>query len=102
MTECKYTLIPFLSGVKLEDGGDTPMVENKLYRQLVWILLYLTHSRPNLSYVVGIVSRFMQELHELHWKVANHILRYVQGTITFGIHYATKSTLDLIGFNDFE
>jgi hypothetical protein len=71
-----------------------------LYRQLVGSLLYLTHSRPDLSYVVGAVSRFMQEPHELHWKVAKHILRYIQGTITFGIHYAKDSTLDLIGFTD--
>jgi hypothetical protein len=64
------------------------LVDNTLYKQLVGILLYLTHSRPDLSYVVGAVSRFMQEPHELHWKVAKCILRYVHGTITFGIHYA--------------
>ena len=44
----------------------------------------------------------MQEPHELHWKVVKHILRYVQGTITFGIHYAANSTLDLIRFIDFD
>jgi hypothetical protein len=98
MTDCKSAPTPFLSGVKLEDGGETPLVDNTLYKQLVGILLYLTHSKPDLSYVVGAVSRFMQESHELHWKAAKCILRYVQGTITFGIHYATDSTLDLIGF----
>jgi hypothetical protein len=102
MTNCKSALTSFLSGVKLEDGGDTPLVDSTLYRQLVGILLYLTHSKPDLSYVVGAVSRFMQELHELHWKDTKCILRNVQGTITFGIHYATDSTLDLIGFTDSE
>jgi hypothetical protein len=42
----------------------------------------------------------MQELHELHWKDAKRILRYVQGTITFGIHYEVDSTLYLIGFTN--
>jgi hypothetical protein len=42
----------------------------------------------------------MQEPHELHWKAAKHILQYLQGTITFGIHYAEDSTLYLIGFTD--
>jgi hypothetical protein len=42
----------------------------------------------------------MQEPHELHWKVAKCIIRYVQGTITFWIHYATDSTLDIIGFTN--
>eukprot|EP00253_Pinus_taeda_P032902 PITA_32902 len=67
---------------------------------LVGSLLYLTHSRPDLSYAVGAVSRYMQEPHELHWNAAKHILRYVQGTITYGIHYAANCSLNLIGFTD--
>jgi hypothetical protein len=74
MTDCKSAPNPFLSRVRIEDGGDTPLVDNALHRQLVGSLLYLTHSRPNLSYAVGVVSRFMQDLHELHWKVGKHIL----------------------------
>jgi hypothetical protein len=77
MTDCKSTPTPFLSGVKLEDGGETPLVDNTLYIHLVGRLLYLTHSRLDLSYAVGAVSRFMQELHELHWKDAKHTLRYI-------------------------
>jgi hypothetical protein len=77
MTDYKSAPTRFLSGVKLEDGEETPLVDNTLYIQLVGSLLYLTHSRPNLSYVVGAVSRFMQEPHELHWKAAKCILRYV-------------------------
>ena len=100
MTDCKSAPTPFLSGVKLEDGGETPLVDITLYRELVGSLLYLTHSGPNLSYAFGAVSKFMQEMHELHWKVAKCILRYVQTTITFGIHYAIDSTLYLIGFTD--
>jgi hypothetical protein len=77
MINGKSTLTPFLSGVKLEDGWETPLVDNTLYIQLVGSLLYLTHSRLDLSYVVGVVSMFMQEPHELHWKAAKCILRYV-------------------------
>ena len=74
MKYCKSAMTPFLSGVKLEDGEETPLVENTLYRQLVGSLLYLTHSRLDLSYAVGEISMFMQESHELHWKVAKRIL----------------------------
>eukprot|EP00253_Pinus_taeda_P024869 PITA_24869 len=91
MTDCKSTLTPFLSGVRLEDGGDTPLVDNTLYQQLVGSLLYLTHSRPDLSYA---------EPHELHWNAAKRILQYVQGTITFGIHYAVGTALNLLSFTD--
>eukprot|EP00253_Pinus_taeda_P014095 PITA_14095 len=102
MTSCKPAPTPFLSGVCLEDGGDTPLVDITLYRQLVGSLLYLTHSRPDLSYAVGAISRYMQEPHELHWKAAKRILRYVQGTITFGIHYAADNAFNLLGFTDFD
>eukprot|EP00253_Pinus_taeda_P021040 PITA_21040 len=44
----------------------------------------------------------MQQSHELHWKVAKRILRYVQGTITFRIHYAVGTALILLGFTDFD
>jgi hypothetical protein len=59
MTDCKSSLTPFLLGVILEDGGDTPLVEKTLCRKLLGGLLYLTHSIPDLSYAVGAFSRFM-------------------------------------------
>jgi hypothetical protein len=74
MKDYKSAPTPFLSRVKLEDGRETPLVDNTLYGQLVGSLLYLMHSKPDLSYAVGAVSRFMQEPHELHWKVAKFIL----------------------------
>ena len=66
MTDCKSAPTPFLSGVKLEDGGETPLVDNKLYKKLVGSLLYLTHLSRDLSYAIGVVSRFMEQPHELH------------------------------------
>eukprot|EP00253_Pinus_taeda_P034571 PITA_34571 len=73
MSDCKPAATPFLLGIKLENGKDTPLVDCTLYRQLVGSLLYLAHSRPDLSYV---------------------------GTITYGIHYAANCSLNLIGFTD--
>ncbi|XP_059068708.1 secreted RxLR effector protein 161-like [Cryptomeria japonica] len=100
MTDCNPTATPFLSRVKLEDGKDTPLVDCIHYHQLMGNLLYLTHSHPDLSYVVGLASEYMQEPHELHWKVVKRILRYVQGTISYGIHYSVGCTLDLIVYTD--
>jgi hypothetical protein len=74
MIDYKSSPTPLLSGVRIEDGGDTPMVDITLHIKIVGILLYLTHSRPDLSYVVGEIYRFMKELHELHWKDEKHIL----------------------------
>eukprot|EP00253_Pinus_taeda_P005684 PITA_05684 len=60
MEECKPAPSPFQSGVKLSVSCTFPEVDATLYRQLVGKLLYLTHTRPDLSFVVGLVARFMQ------------------------------------------
>ena len=56
------------------------MVNNTLYRQLIGCLLYLTHTRPDLSYAVSVALRYIDQPH--------------------GIFYKAKSDLDLIGFTD--
>ena len=78
-----------------------PPVNPSLYRQLVGSLLYLTHTRPDIAFAVGLVSRFSQDPHESHWKAAKHILRYIKGTVRFGIQY-TVGTLELVDFTDFD
>jgi hypothetical protein len=66
MKNCKSAPTSFLSGIIVEDGRDTPLVDNTLYRKLVGILLYLIHTCPNISYVVGVVSIYMQEPYDMH------------------------------------
>jgi hypothetical protein len=60
----------------------------------------LTHTCADLSFVVGLVARYMQTPHESHWKEAKRILRYVRGTVQFGIHYSSRETPLLVGFTD--
>ena len=76
------------------------MVNNTLYRKLIGCLLYLTHTRSDISYAVSVASRYMDHPHEIHWKEAKRILNFVQGTRTHGILYKAKYDLDLIGFTD--
>eukprot|EP00253_Pinus_taeda_P003812 PITA_03812 len=100
MEECKPAPSPFQSGVKISVSCTSPEVDATLYLQLVGKLLFLTHTRPDLSFVVGLVALFMQNPRESHWKVAKRILRYVRGTVQFGIHYSAKAAPLLVGFTD--
>eukprot|EP00253_Pinus_taeda_P036317 PITA_36317 len=63
-------------------------------------ILYLSHTHPDLSFVVGLVARFMQNPHESHWKATKGILCYVRGIVQFGIHYNSKASPLLVGFTD--
>ena len=100
MAECKAAKCPFLFGIKLGEVGDSPLVDNSLYRYLVESLLYLTHSRPDLAYIVGDVARYMNQPHEIHLKESKRIPQYVQGTTNFRVHYVASSPLELVGFSD--
>ena len=66
MVDCKPAPSPFQFGVKLSAARTSPEVDATLYRQLVGNLLYLTHSRFDLSFAIGHVARYMQTPHESH------------------------------------
>jgi hypothetical protein len=59
MEDCKPTPSPFQSGVNLATTCTSPEVDATLYRQLVGSLLYLNHTRPNLSFIFGLIYRYM-------------------------------------------
>ena len=100
MSDCKASPSPFQSGVKLIVDCNTPLVDDTLYRQLVGILIYLTHSRPDISFLVSMVSRFMQNPHESHWLAAKRIFHYIQGTMHYGVFYSSKANVSLLGYTN--
>ena len=100
MLDCKPTPTPFQFGVKLTKECTSKKVDTTLYRQLVGSLGYLTYSRQDICFAVDLVSRFMQEPRESHWMVAKRILRYVHGTMYYGVYYSCKSPISLLGFID--
>jgi hypothetical protein len=93
MHDCKLAPSPFQSGFKLVSTCTSLEVDDTLYHQLFGILLYLTHTHLDISFVVGIVSRYMQTPHEIHWKEDKMILLYVCGTVQFMIHYISRGLL---------
>eukprot|EP00253_Pinus_taeda_P008424 PITA_08424 len=97
---CKPTPSPFQFGAKLSLTCTSPEVDATLYSQLVEKLLYLTHTRPDLSFIVGLVAWFMKNPHESHWKTTKRILHYVRDTIQYGIHYSAEASPLLVGFTD--
>lgn len=92
MDDCKPTT-PIEIGLKLSINDSSKGVDANLYRQLVGSLIYLTTTRPDLSYAVSLVSRFMNSPKMVHWNDAKRILTYVKGTLNFGIKFAENDDL---------
>ena len=56
------------------------------YQQVIGSLIYLmTCTRPDISYSVGILSRFMKESRELHWRFLKRLLKYVKTTKDYSL-----------------
>ena len=58
-----------------------------MYRRIVGSLIYMTITRPDLSYAVGLVSQFMQTPRKPHLDAARRILRYIKSTLDYGCFY---------------
>jgi hypothetical protein len=85
MMSCKLATTPLEVGLKLYGHDDSKSVDITLYRQLVGSLIYLTTTRLDISFAVSMVFRFMSNPKEIHWKAAKRILRYLRGTIGYGL-----------------
>ena len=85
----------------LSKTGDRKPVDVTLYRSIVGSLRYLVHTRPDITYAVGYVSRFMQAPTSEHMAAVKHLLRYIAGTLHFGVTYEKgKGVLKLLGYSD--
>ena len=69
-------------------------------RQLVGSPIYLTTTRPTISFAVGILSWFIQKPCEGHWNVAKRVLRYLKGTQELGLKYSKMGDFRLIGYTN--
>ncbi|XP_024973936.1 uncharacterized protein LOC112512289 [Cynara cardunculus var. scolymus] len=82
----------------LNDGADK--VNEEAFRSLVGGLIYLTHTRPDLTYAVSQVSKFMHQPSKIHSGAARRILRYIGSTTSFGIWYKQSAGIRLVGYSD--
>jgi hypothetical protein len=98
---CNPVQIPMEPRLKLSKKSANTPVDIKLYRSLVGSLRYLVHTRPDITYAVGYISRFMEAPTAEHWAAVKHLLRYIAGTLHFGCRFE-RSTGEsrLIGYSD--
>jgi hypothetical protein len=88
---------------KLDECSKEDKVDLTMFRQIVGSLRYLCNSRPDIFYSVSVISKFMHDPRKSHLIATKRILRYIKGTMDFGLlfPYGTKSEVnELIGYSD--
>jgi hypothetical protein len=101
MKDCNPALSPMEARLKLSKVSNTPATDATEYRRIIGALRYLIHTRPDLAFSVGYLSRFMEKPHEEHVVAVKRVLRYVAGTRSHGLLYARDKNcaLKLTGYS---
>ena len=95
-----YARTLMAANAKLTNDSSSEFVDVTLYRSIIGCLLYLTASRPDIAFSVGVCSRFQSNSKVSHLNAIKRIIKYVGGTCDYGLFYSKESNLSLIGFLD--
>ena len=81
MLGCKPAYTPIDLNHNLRTIVESNVIDRGQYQRLVGKLIYLSHTRPDIAFVVSVVSQFMHSLCEVHMEVVMKILRYLKRSL---------------------
>ena len=95
MMDCKAMIRPMASNLKLLSDASSEAVDAMMYRQMIGSLMYLMNTRPDICFAVNTLSQFFTDPRHVQLIAAKHILRYLKGTIDYGIKYEDNQQINL-------
>ena len=100
LTDSKTIDTPVELNAHLTPSEEKPLSNPSLYKRLVDSLVYLTVTRPDISYAVHQVSQYLFAPRSTHYAAVLRILRYLKGTLFHGLLYSAQSPIILRAFSD--
>lgn len=100
LSECRSVHTPMVDKLRLEPDMQASLTDKTMYQRMVGKLIFLTHTRPDISFAVSLVSRFMCCPQEPHLLAVKHIYRYLKGTSEFALLYQRGGDNRVRGFTD--
>jgi hypothetical protein len=100
MLECKPMNTPMEARLKLLHNTSSDLIDATLYRQIIGSLMYLTNTRPDICFAVNTLGQFLVEPRRVHLVAAKHVMRYLKGTIDYGLNYDGYHDFTLSGYID--
>ncbi|XP_072058229.1 uncharacterized mitochondrial protein AtMg00810-like [Arachis hypogaea] len=102
MLEAKPASVPMLYNGKLSKESGTRLPDPLQYRRLLGQLLYLTNTRPDITFAVEKLSQFLDCATDDYYKAPLHILRYIKKFPSKGLFFSSNNDLKLTGYFDLD
>jgi len=87
MGSCNPVKNPIVLGTKLVKNSGEASINSTLFKQIIGSLMYLSVTRPEIMFVVCLLSKFMTDPKVSHMVAAKRVLRYVKRTVNLGVFY---------------
>jgi hypothetical protein len=101
-SDCKPSPMPYDPSMLVQKNQEDPKdAKDQLrYSQIIGSLMYLASAtRPDISFVVSKLSRFVSNPGDVHWQALERVLHYLKGTASYGVHYSGYPRV-LEGYSD--
>ena len=98
--DCKSMTTPMASNLMLLSDDSSDLVDSTMYHQMIGSFMYLTSTRPNIFFVVNTFIQFLNDSRHVHLIYGNHIMRYLKGTIAYGIKCEENQRINPEGYVD--
>ena len=100
MIDCKAMTTPMTTNLKLLNDDTSKAVYATLHIHIIGSLMYLTNTRPDICFVVNTLSQYMVNPRHIHLVGEKHVMRYLKGTLDYGLRYVSDGEIRLHGFTD--
>jgi hypothetical protein len=97
MLKCKSMYTPMETKLELLVDTSSELVDATLYRQIIGSVMCQTNTRLDICFSL---SQYLVETRRVHIVVAKHIMRYLNGTMDFGLYYTRDHDFRLSGYTD--
>jgi len=102
MQDCKPVSTPIDPSTQLEAASSEDLpVDQEKYQSVIGSLMYLSVStRPDISFAVGNLARFSAKPTKAHWNALKRVVRYLKGTVEYGLKYVRNDHEECSGYSD--
>lgn len=100
LLDCKPTETPIAVNHGLRGDSSNRPADKEQYQRIVGKLIYLSHTRPDIAYAVGVISQFMHKPLVEHMEAAIRVIRYLKSSPGKGIFFRKNKHLGVFGYTD--